>query len=666
MNADTPPRLCKRAYYSESITNFLQRSNEEILGHINLSDTFSQTLDTQRYSWNKEIDILKKELLGIKEGQILFEYSIPRMGKRVDVIILHQNIVFLLEFKCGDTEYRRSTYNQLYDYALDLRNFHKESHNKLLACIMVSDKAPASPCSISKVDNIIEPIPCNASNIRQAIDAICARATEQTFNYEEWEYSNYMPTPTIIEAAQALYNGHDVHDITRCDAGAYNLTVTSAAINRIIAHSKQHHRKSICFVTGVPGAGKTLVGLNIAIQHSNVQAEEHAVFLSGNQPLITVLQEALARDKVTQDKRKGIKTTLGAARKATSSFIQIIHQYRDFYIGNELLPPEHVAIFDEAQRAWKKDQLLPFITLKRRIEDFDYSEPEFLISTLDRHKSWAVMVCLIGGGQEINRGEAGMPEWFDSLRRRFKHWDVYVTPQLNDTEYRQNREWGDMISNLNIYENPSLHLATSLRSYRTPNTAAFVKALLDVNINQAKALYEEIKDKYPIVITRELNKAKNWVKNISKGTTRYGLLASSGGLRLKAEGIYSNNEFKIAEWFLADKDDVRSSYYLEETAKEFNIQGLELDYTLVAWDADFRFHKGEWTYNKFTGNKWQAIRSEEKRLYLKNAYRVLLTRARQGMVIFIPKGSEEDVTRNPEFYNEVYIYFKQIGISELY
>lgn len=655
----------KRAYYSDSITNFLAQSCEEIFGKIAYSDSFTQTLDTQRNTWNREITILKNQLKDITEGRILFEYIIPRMGKRVDVVILYQNIIFLLEFKCGDTEYKRSTYNQVYDYALDLKSFHKESHNKLLVCLMVSDCAPAQPHSINIVNNIVEPIACNADNIRQAIDAVCAEYSETPFNYQVWEESPYIPTPTIIEAAQALYNGHNVHDITRSDAGATNLTITTQAIQRLIADSKANKKKSICFVTGVPGAGKTLVGLNIAIQHTDPTKEDFAVFLSGNLPLVTVLQEALARDKVKQDKNKGLKTTLDAARKAAASFIQLIHKYRDFYIDNDYCPPEHVAIFDEAQRAWNKENLIPYITQKRKIDDFCYSEPEFLISTLDRHTDWAVIVCLIGGGQEIHKGEAGMPEWFDSLRRSFKHWDVYVTPQLNDSEYLQNREWEDMVSELNLHENSSLHLSTSLRSYRTPNTSLFIKALLDVDIHKAKGLYQEIKDKYPIFITRNLAKAKEWVKSVSKGSTRYGLLASSGALRLKAEGIYSNNDFQIAEWFLADKDDVRSSYYMEDTAKEFNIQGLELDYTVVAWDADLRFKDNEWTYHKFSGNKWQVIRREEKRLYLKNAYRVLLTRARQGMVIFVPSGSNEDATRNPDFYNGLFTYLQTVGIQEI-
>lgn len=315
----------------------------------------------------------------------------------------------------------------------------------------------------------------------------------------------YLPTPTIVEAAQALYRGHNVHDITRSDAGAENLTVTTEEINRIIEHSKDNHRKSICFVTGVPGAGKTLVGLNIAIERSNAKMGEHAVFLSGNYPLVQVLQEALARDKVAQEKQKGNRISKTGALRSTSAFIQIIHKYRDSFVGNENVPPERVAIFDEAQRSWTQAMLARFMLTKKGVPAFPHSEPEFLISTMDRHQDWAVIICLVGGGQEINTGEAGLPEWFDSLKRTFPHWDVYITPQLNDEEYRRDRQWIEMISGLNVFEREKLHLATSIRSFRTPDMAAFVKAVLDVETEQAKLLWAQIREKYPIVITRDLS-----------------------------------------------------------------------------------------------------------------------------------------------------------------
>lgn len=650
-----------RSYYSASIAEFLRQSSSEIIGIIHSNDISAETTIQQSNTWESEVQILKNQLRSFSDGRIIFEYTIPRMGKRVDTVVLYKNIVFLLEFKVGDKEYRQSTYDQVYDYALDLRNFQKESHDKLIVPIMVSTNAPRYQNTLTERERIIEPIRCNAQNLGVSIKYIAQQYSEPDFNYALWENSEYLPTPTIVEAAQALYRGHNVHDITRSDAGAENLTVTTDEINCIIDYSKANHRKSICFVTGVPGAGKTLVGLNLAIQRSDAAAGEHAVFLSGNFPLVTVLQEALARDKVEQEKQAGRKLSKSDALRSTSAFIQIIHKYRDSFVGNDRVPPERVAIFDEAQRAWTEDMIAKFMQTKKGVANFEYSEPEFLISTMDRHQDWAVIICLVGGGQEINTGEAGLPEWFDSLRRAFPHWDVYITPQLNDEEYRREREWDDMISDLQIHEGADLHLATSVRSFRTPDLAAFVKAVLDVDSDAAKKLYARIKDKYPIVLTRDLNKAKEWVRSQCQGTTRYGLLASSGALRLKPEGIFVKNEISVANWFLNGKDDVRSSYYLEDVVSEFDIQGLELDYSIVAWDADFRFDGEQWTYNCFTGSSWNSIKSEDRKLYLKNAYRVLLTRARQGMVIFIPEGSDTDGTRKREWYDGTYEYLTDIG-----
>jgi len=654
-----------RSYYSSDIKDFLKSSDNEILGIIHKNATSAETTIQQNNTWEQEILILKNQLAGFNNGRIIFEYTIPRMGKRVDVIFLYKNIVFILEFKCGDNQYRASTYDQVYDYALDLRNFQKESHNKLLVPIMISTEAPAEELKIVEHDRIIEPIKCNANNIGYAINVISSTYIELDFDYIAWENSEYLPTPTIVEAAQALYRGHNVADITRSDADAENLTVTTDEINRIIEYSKINQRKSICFVTGVPGAGKTLVGLNIAIQRSDAQKGEHAVFLSGNYPLVTVLQEALARDKIAQSKDSQNPITKKDALRSTSAFIQIIHKYRDSFVGNNNIPPERVAIFDEAQRAWTKEQISKFMLTKKGIDNFHYSEPEFLISTMDRHKDWAVIICLVGGGQEINTGEAGLPEWFDSIRRSFPHWDVYITPQLNDEEYRRDYSWEEMIAGINVIEIEKLHLSTSVRSFRTPDLASFIKAVLDVDIQSAKALLEKFKDRYPIIITRNLTKAKDWIRAKCKGTTRYGLLASSGALRLKPEGIFVKNDISVADWFLNGKDDVRSSYYLEDVVTEFDIQGLELDYSIVAWDADFRFENNEWHYYNFSGNRWKKVNSEDKRIYLKNSYRVLLTRARQGMVIFVPKGNDNDNTRLAKYYDGIYKYLKSIGIDEI-
>lgn len=649
-----------RCYYTTNIHDFLNEPENGILGKIHSNCCNHNTLLSQSNAWKEEIIILKQQLAGLEEGKIFFEYIIPRMGKRVDVVILHNNIIFLLEFKCGEKEYKQSACDQVEDYALDLQNFHEVSHDKLLIPIVVATNAIDNKFSLEIKNNIAKPLKCNSFNIRQTIQKITSQFNPDQFDYEYWENSKYMPTPTIIEAAQALYQGHNVDDITRSDADANNLSSTLEAVNKIIKFSKENHRKAICFITGVPGAGKTLVGLDLAIQHTDLSAGKSAVFLSGNMPLVNVLQEALARDRVFQSKQNSIKLSKKEALREAKTFIQIIHRYRDNYLRDKGIPLENIAIFDEAQRAWTNSKMKDFMKVKKGIIDFNYSEPEFLISTMDRHKDWAVIVCLIGGGQEINNGEAGMPEWFESLRRSFLNWDVYLTTQLKDKEYIRDYKWDNLLSGLNAVEIPDLHLSTSIRSFRTPDLADFVKALLDCDGLKAKSIYDKIKDKYPIKLTRNLNEAKDWIKNISRGSARFGILASSGAARLKAEGLFVKNKISVENWFLNDKTDVRSSYSLEDVVSEFDIQGLEVDYSIVAWDIDLRFEENNWSHYKFSGNNWCQVKNKDAKLYLKNAYRVLLTRARQGMIIYVPEGNDYDRTRLSKYYDGIYNYLKSI------
>jgi len=649
-----------RAFYSNEVSIFLQQNEDEILGELVRNNPFSLE-DLQRNAWIEEIHILKRALKEINDGYIIFEYTIPRIGSRVDAVYIVNGIVFLLEFKVGTDKYERGAMNQVIDYALDLKNFHRESHNRLLVPMLVATKALESTFDIDEMKpGILEVLKCNANNIGNAIKQVVMKNNEDSFNAVDWLNSSYAPTPTIIEAAQALYGGHNVTDISRNDASAINLNQTTEAINDIIEKSKKEKRKSICFITGVPGAGKTLAGLNIANERHRFDENEHAVFLSGNQPLVDVLQEALARD---EQKRCGGKKA--EAKTKAKAFIQIIHHFRDDAISTEEAPYEKVAIFDEAQRAWTEDMLSGFMARKKGISNFNMSEPEFLIEIMDRHEDWAVIICLIGGGQEINTGEAGLIEWFSSLRKNFAHWDIYISSKITDSEYTRGIPVQELFKGLKYETVDTLHLAVSLRSFRSENVAGFVKALLDVEKNTARELYEKMENDYPIALTRDLNVAKKWVREKAYGTERYGITASSGAKRLRSYGIWVQSKIEAAIWFLNSEDDVRSSYFLEDTATEFDIQGLELDWTIVCWDANLRFEKDKFGYYSFTGSQWMNINKEENILYLKNAYRVLLTRARQGMVIFIPTGSDTDPTRPHDYYDNTYKYFKDIGINEI-
>ena len=653
--------MVKRSYYSNDIQSFLNQDNYSIFGEITTNDQFSAE-DLQKNTWNREIEILKRELSQFLDGHIISEYTIPRIGNRIDNIVIYKGIIFLLEFKVGEKKYPSYAIEQVTDYAFDLSCFHKESHNRLLVPILISTKAHSvkQEIRISK-DNVLETICCNEYEIAKYITEVSLKFIQDGIIPNDWINSLYMPTPTIIEAAQALYLGHNVEDISRNDASAKNLNQTTKAINKIIDYSKAHNRKSICFITGVPGAGKTLAGLNIAVERQKIAEDEHAVFLSGNGPLVDVLQEALARD----DAKRNHISRKEAFRKV-KEFIQIIHHFRDDAISVDTPPVEKVAIFDEAQRAWDEQNLTDFMKKKKHIEDFNMSEPEFLISILNRHNDWATIVCLIGGGQEINKGEsAGIYGWFDSLRNNYPNWDIYVSDKITDDEYSKGHNFAEMTKNMNVNIIEDLHLAVSLRSFRSENVSNFVKALLDVDIDTAKRLYEQFNNDYPVFVTRNLDKAKLWVRSQAKGSQRYGLTASSGAKILRKYGIWVQNKIEATNWFLNGKNDVRSSFHLEETATEFDIQGLELDWTIVCWDADLRFENGDFKHLKFVGTKWQNIKSADNILYLKNAYRVLLTRARQGFVIFVPTGDETDMTAKPEYYDGIYRYLKSVGIKEL-
>jgi len=639
---------------------------DRILGIM--ADRHEFTLDqNQNDAWRSEIDILKQQLQGTDPGHVIFEYSIPRMGRRADVILICLDVVFVLEFKTGEKRYLQNDVDQCVDYALDLKYFHEASHDAKIVPVLVATDAPRPDNDRHQEgdDGVFLPVRANRHTVGDTIrDILRTHAScADRINPESWQSSRYRPTPTIIEAAQALYAKHTVEDISRSDAGAANLTRTTEAINRIIDESKAGGKKSICFVTGVPGAGKTLAGINLANKRHDIAEDEHAVFLSGNGPLVCVLQEALARDRVGNKNLERI--TKGKARQETKAFIQNIHFFRDDAIQDESPPPERVVIFDEAQRAWNREQTSSFMARKKGIKDFDMSEPQFLISVLDRHEGWAVIVCLVGGGQEINTGEAGLTEWFRSIAEHHRDWNVYISTRIADAEYARGRDMGELAAGTRCTSVPDLHLGTSLRSFRSEHVSEFVRLLLDCNSEDARSVLDDL-DRYPIVMTRDFGRAKQWLREKARGTERFGIVASAKSYRLKPHGIYVELTVDATKWFLNTRDDPRSSYSLEYAATEFDVQGLELDWACVAWDANLRYGgAGDWTYREFRGTRWTHIRKDDRMTYLKNAYRVLLTRARQGLVIFLPHGDANDHTRLPEFYDRTYEYLRGLGIPEL-
>lgn len=651
-----------KAYYQSSLKDFMLASNEEILG--SLSSLHFQKLEHQQTrAWGYQIDYLHAQLKSEWDGKIYFEFMIPRMGKRADCVLLIDACIFVLEFKVGSSRFDRSAIDQAVDYALDMKNFHQGSHKLPIFPIVVANNAlPNSNQSFTFAsDYVATPLLASSDNLATLIEDCLSTVAQELpaleNDFAAWESSGYMPTPTIIEAAQALYSSHSVEDIARSDAGAKNLTNTTEEIFRIVDKSKSEKKKSICFVTGVPGAGKTLAGLNIATSRS-VNRDEHAVFLSGNGPLVNVLREALARDKV-----KNSQITKKEAEREVRSFIQNIHHFRDEYFTNPAAPIEKVVVFDEAQRAWSKDQATKFMKGKWGEGYSPQSEPEFLIGVMDRHEDWCCVICLIGGGQEINTGEAGIIEWLNALDASSSDWDVYTSNILLDEHYTIDDLARKKLQSGSYRNSEYLHLSTSMRSFRAETVSSFVSELLNGNARSAAAIYSALNSRYPIVITRDLEKAKCWLRSHARGSERTGLVASAGAIRLRAEGIFIKSEIDPASWFLNDKDDVRSSFFHEDVATQFDIQGLELDWVGVCWDADFRREDKKWSSYSFRGSKWQKIASEERKTYLLNAYRVLLTRARQGMVIFVPRGDKSDHTRPPDYYDGIYEFLRSCGIQ---
>ena len=677
--------MANRCLYIATVKEFLEQERFAVLGALH-SNYHGETLTTTDDAWLGEIDILQQVLTPWKEedAQIIFEYEIPRMGKRIDVVLLLRGIIFCLEFKVGQKDALQADVEQVMDYALDLKNFHRFSHDKVIVPILIPTNRNTSTTEFQPSvydDKIYNPLISGSDYLQDLIKNVLihAKATNSG-TIDNWTISPYTPTPTIIEAARALYENHSVEDITRHEADKVSTDRTINYILQVIEQSKVQKKKSICFVTGVPGAGKTLVGLDVAIKQTykdgELDKENGAVYLSGNGP-----------------------------RREVSEFIQIIHRYRDNMLAKIKNPVEngildidpekaihlehtgygeveHVAIFDEAQRSWTHKRIADYLKRggtygnKLKVPNFPLSEAEFLIWSLEQREDWAVIVCLVGGGQEINTGEAGITEWIKALNSMFKHWDVYISDKLTDAEYAEGRVNELLQDNNRVTFAEDLHLAVSLRSFRAETLSAFVQSLLAFR-SDAADLYKDVASRnYPIVLTRDMDTARAWLRKQARGTQQTGILVTKVAARFKplAVHILAQDEDNAVHWFLEDKTDIRSSNYLEDAATEIQVQGLELDYACVLWDADMRCEDGTWNFYKFNGkNKWNPENNKENQKYMLNAYRVLLTRARQGIIICIPKGNSrltpegfpEDPTRLPEFYDGTYKYLKSLGIKEI-
>ena len=656
--------------------DFLSLTNEQVLARLSVAYAnrgFTTQYTDQTLTWEHDLECLRGTLRQCVESLptagnwgILLEFSIPRKEQRIDIVLLVGETVAILEAKSGNAflPARR----QIEEYALLLHYFHKASAEKRIIPIIVSPEA--DPPNLDAVDQfemfpqlaaywicrvIQTPWTCLSDflikvsrNIGIQIDPIA------------WDSSPYHPVPSIIDAAMALRSGLSIREIAHSEASEYEIEMVRSTIQNIVDRARTENRHVICFLTGVPGSGKTLVGLSLAHSHENKANAIH--FMSGNGPLVKVLQHLFTQES----RKKG--ANVAEARAEARTLIENVHVFaRNYTEDDPRAPSNHAIIFDEAQRAWNRAQ-------NKKKFNRDYSEPEMLLRIMERHDDWAAVIALVGGGQEINDGEAGLEEWGRALDASKKEWLIYASPEVIEggASTAGHRLFDPGMTVRSVQTNSALHLRTSNRSLRAEKLAIWVNQVLDGNADEAASI--GVTDKFPIFLSRDLSEVRRFINEQALGENRSGLIGSSGAARLRAEGLEPNSTFHAdypwEHWYLADRTDVRSSFQCEVFATEFEIQGLELDWIGVCWGGDFIWNESQrnWLLRVFrpnSNNPWLRIKNLDKRTFRKNAYRVLLTRARQGMVIFVPQGNPADPTNRPDEFDSTADYLLRCGITLL-
>ncbi len=675
------------AYFRSTVREFLERDSDQIIGELTrrAGASHATLLAATVVSWERTISVLKRSLstiVGEKaiagEWGLLLEYEIPRRDRRIDVVLLTGEAVIVLEFKTGDSGDLAAARRQAEHYSLDLRDFHRESRGRAIVPVVVMSAGPpfASGDDLMEADPVKAVLSANDETLHLALEHVTQlyRSDDRAGMIDvcTWDQSPYGPVPSIVEAAQMLYSKQSVREISHAHADAHNLTKTSDLLVRAVVEAQTEGHKIICFVTGVPGAGKTLAGLN-AVHSPELMRDGRpaGAFLSGNGPLVKVISEALARD---HHARTG--ESMDHSRRRIRTFIQSVHSFLKEYRPAGKLPPERVIVFDEAQRAWDstkvRKELLQRATASERDALADVpSEPMLMLSIMDRLPDWGVLIALVGGGQEIHDGEAGLAEWGRALRERFAHWQVWASTEALEggASVAGNRLFVDRgPGEIVARKDDVLHLAVCVRSYRAESVAAWVNAVVGADAGAANSISSKVTE-FPIVLTRNLASAREWLRKSARGFRRCGLLASSGALRLRAHGLEVSSGFRggfsFEDWFLAPPEDIRSSSVLEVALTEFECQGLELDWCGLCWGDDFTWSDAGWDFRRLTGSKWQQVQKSVSQEFLRNKYRVLLTRAREGMVIWVPRGDSGDPTRDPVRLDSTAEYLRRCGVGFL-
>jgi hypothetical protein len=660
------------AFYRSTVREFLEAEDNAVLGALGNGAAHHNftLLQTQQEVWREEIRLLKStfraigpELAG--RWHILIEYPLLRLEKRLDVVLLAGNRVVVLEFKVGSQHFDSSGQRQVEDYCLDLRDFHRESAGKTIVPVLCATEAEHATNVGPEDGTVVWPVQC--ANKRTLADVIVSLVSvggdnDIQISGESWDGSAYKPVPTIIEAASLLFAGHSVADLARASADVTNLTATTQRLIAIINGARGEGKHVICFVTGVPGSGKTLCGLNAVHDPRFTGRDDRSgTFLSGNYPLVEIVREALIRDGARR-----MRTNRAAVQRRVHTRIQHIVKFLRQYTDQEpnSPPSEHAIVFDEAQRAWNAEY-------GRKKLQRDASEAELLLRIMERHRDWAAIIALVGGGQEIHNGEAGLAEWGKALANH-TNWEVYVSPEVitGGASVAGSVLFPEGIpAEAKTHQEQTLHLPVSVRSYRSELVATWVNLVLSGEPDRASDVFAGMRD-YPVVMTRQIESVREWLKAQTRGQRRCGLVASSGAKRLRAHGVEphgADNMAEVKHWFLAGDGDVRSSNILEVPTTEFACQGLELDTVGICWGGDLtRTSDGRgWEFRAFKGTKWQRIANSATRDFILNKYRVLLTRAREGMAIWVPVGSSGDATRPPEWFNHTARYLRACGVSTI-
>ena len=639
-----------RSFFASSGADFITRDPQTILGALSIRVGLQHAGDESQQikAWERQIVLLQSAMneLDTPPDGVLLELPLFRLERRIDAIILGNGSIICLEFKIGSRSFGSADIAQAVDYALCLRDFHSASDHRPIFPVLCADSAPDGPCrrNLQLTDHVAGCTLVNGKGLSEALQEIITEGDGRSLDWESFDAAPYNPTPNIVSTARALYAGHSVADIGRADASSEAIEQTANKLREIAKAAKQQGRKVICFVTGEPGSGKTLLGLDLVFSKKvDAQPDEPAALLSGNRPLVFVLQAAIAED--ARD-RLGISAT--EAKRQAQQALQTLLGYLKDHTDENADPPEHVIVFDEAQRAWDAETGLKLLGRRK-------SEPELFLEIMGRLE-WACLVCLVGPGQEINRGEGGLALWGEALRDN-PDWEAHVSDaMLRGSGGLIGLLDGDVGDELRPIVHSELHLQTNLRAHRNPMQGRWVGALLSSDIEEAAKVANGL-DGPPAYLTRDLREARRWLKARGRGHHRIGLLASSGAVRLLGEGVppspMSNELDRVVHWFLREGGDFRSSNALEVPLSEFVCQGLEIDYACLCWGNDLIWSTDQWQPRKMRAPKWSNLNSSAASQHRINAYRVLLTRARVGNVIFVPRGDREDPTRSSAEFDEI-------------